>query len=392
MPYDALTIDTQIVYKNGRFLDRGLVRELEQYKGGLIQVVYSEIILREILKMLIDKSKAPRDALLKSIRDGDTNAQFSKKQKDDLQAVFDEMLSPEDHSNKQLLTFIKKTGAIIIPAKLIEMKPLLDAYFNQQPPFSNKGKKCEFPDAIALLSLQAWTVANDKHLLAVSQDADWVEFAKTSDRIDVVSDLGDAMASLEQDAEAFKPIAREVLRRMQDDEDNGFYKTLNDRLELQIGHETPYFDFDSPMPGDVDAGFLTLRNFEIHDLHNNTTEIEIIRVKANGFVMRVPATFNVIVNGSISFSIRDSIDKDMVPMGSTSIETDRDIEGFALIECQLDDEIIEGEEVIQQYSIHDAQVIGIPSVIDLGYIEYSIAENEYEYEHLEEQWAEAQKN
>lgn len=46
MPYDALTIDTQIVYANGRHLDRGLVGKLDQYQDGLIQVVLSEITLR----------------------------------------------------------------------------------------------------------------------------------------------------------------------------------------------------------------------------------------------------------------------------------------------------------------------------------------------------------
>jgi hypothetical protein len=70
MTYDALTIDTQTVYANGRHLDRGLVGQLDQYKDGLIQVVISEVVHREINSMLVTKAKTSIDALSKAMKEG----------------------------------------------------------------------------------------------------------------------------------------------------------------------------------------------------------------------------------------------------------------------------------------------------------------------------------
>ena len=47
MTYDALTIDTQVVYSNDLELDKGLVGQLSQFKDGLVKFLLSEITVRE---------------------------------------------------------------------------------------------------------------------------------------------------------------------------------------------------------------------------------------------------------------------------------------------------------------------------------------------------------
>lgn len=101
------------------------------------------------------------------------------------------------------------------------------------------------------------------------------------------------------------------------------------------------------------------------------TDIEIARVSENGFVMRVPAHIEVKAFVNINFAMCDSIEKDYVPMGSQSIETDIDFHAHILIDCSVDGE---------QYEITGAQLVGGPSSIDIGYIDFSLTDDDYHYD------------
>ncbi|MBB3971853.1 PIN domain-containing protein [Hansschlegelia beijingensis] len=61
---------------------------------------------------------------------------------------------------------------------------MLQRYFSSQPPFRGAvSKKAEFPDAIALLALEAWAEQQDTTVLAISRDGDWRAFAEGSTRL-----------------------------------------------------------------------------------------------------------------------------------------------------------------------------------------------------------------
>ena len=85
-------------------------------------------------------------------------------------------------------------------------------YFLHCAPFKESGnKKNEFPDAIALLSLQSWAEENNDNLLAVSIDNDWKNFVQGKDNIKVIDDLAKAMDILnKQTDEALDSIIYEI--------------------------------------------------------------------------------------------------------------------------------------------------------------------------------------
>lgn len=378
MSYDAITIDTQVVYSNGLELRTGLVGQLDQYKDGLVKFVLSEINLREIHKVLTDKAKSSHDALAKAIKSGSLNGQFQSDQVDVLKGVQNAMNEPNEHARQQLSDFLKKTGAEIVTADRAKLKPVLDKYFKNEPPFASKGKKNEFPDAIALLSLEAWAVDKGKKILAVSNDGDWKAFADQCRQIDVVDDLGKAMARLNDLAKETIPAAQKVLSAIEI-EDTDTIARLQTSLKHAIDLETPHIDFDSPMPGEYDSSILSLVSYQIEGMKDNTTEIDIVRVGTESFAFRVPVRITANLFVDISFSIRDSIDKDYVPMGSTSITREIDFSAHLLIECSyfLDDPD-EASSVV--YEIDDVELLGAPDSIDIGYIEYSLADDRYDFD------------
>ncbi len=378
MSYDAITIDTQVIYANGIELDTGLVGQLDQYKDGLVKFVLSEVNLREIHKALTEKAKSAQDALAKAIKSGSANGQFETDQLATLKAVRDAMLQPGDHAKKQMTEFVDKTGAEIVAADRAEIKPILDKYFKNEPPFASKGKKNEFPDAIALLSLESWAKDKGKRILAVSDDEDWKTFANNCQHIDVVDDLAKAMALLNELAEETIPKAKAVLDAIKA-EDNDTVAMLQARLESAVESEFPYLEFDGPFPGEDEGTSLSLVNYEIEGLDDGSTEIDVVRVGNGTFAFRVPAFITANVYADISFSIRDSIDKDYVPMGSTSIEKETDFHAYLLIECShfLNDPDDESSTI---YEIEDVELLGAPTSIDIGYVDYSLAEDDYDFD------------
>lgn len=378
MKYDAITIDTQVVYSNDLELDTGLVGQLDQFKDGLVQFLLSEIIVREIHKPLTEKAKATHDALNKAIRAGRSNGQLSDLQCTELEAIRDGMARPSDHAKNQLSSFASRTGAEVVAADTVDVKPLLDRYFRNDAPFASKGKKNEFPDAIALLTLERWATENQKRILAVSNDGDWKSFAEQSDHIDVVEDLGKALEILNDLAEETVPLAMNVLGLVAAG-DPDLTQSLRSSLEYAVETETPYLEFDGPMPGEDEGASLSLVDFEILGVDDNSAEIDIVRVGTQGFAFRVPVRVTANVYAEVSFSIRDSVDKDYVPMGSTSVEQETEFDAFLLLEVShfLDDE---ADEASVMYEIENVELLDAPSFIDVGYIDYSLSEPDYDFE------------
>jgi len=354
---------------------------LEQYKEGLIQVVLSEIVFRELNVMLVAKAKEVHDAVSKALKEGLSNSQFTGDQKAAMERLHGEMIAPEEHAKKQLKQFVEATGAHIVPAEKAAMKAILTAYFKREPPFSNKGKKNEFSDAISLLSLEAWAREHGKRVLAVSNDTDWKAFADASEFVDCIDDLGKAMQTLADAATAAEPDARKILDAIRANDPVALREAFDRGIRRAVESESPYVEFDGPMPGEEEGVSLSLVEYRIPDLEPGLDELTIVRISADGFVMRVPIHLKVSATVDISFAVYDSVDKDYVPMGSTSVEQEVEFDAHALIDCRRIDPV---EGISVDYEIEDAQLVGTPSSIDIGYVDYSMADD---YEDLDpEDW------
>lgn len=377
MSYDAITFDTQTVYKNQRTLDRGYVGQLTQFKDGPVQVVLTEIVLRELNKMLVEKAQAPLEALSKAIRDGGDNGQLSDGQKASLQDTLKALASSGDHAKAQLKAFVEATGAEIIPADKAGVKEVISAYFGKKPPFSSKGKKDEFPDAISLIALEAWAKESGKKVLVVSGDGDWKTFAEQSICIDCVENLGDAIATIVQAAQSSVTEAQAVLSAIRTEVPPELKQELDQFVASDVESLTPYADFDSSHQGEEEGVSLGFGEYNIEGIDDGSTPIDIVRISPAGFTMRVPVTVKARAFVDISFSVRDWIDKDDVSLGSTSIERDIEFEAYVLISCERLEEDHSGSF---PYQITHAELVDTPMSIDLGYIEYSLAEENDDFD------------
>lgn len=72
-----------------------------------------------------------------------------------------------------------KENYILHASDYADIDKIVQLYIQCAPPFS-KNKKCEFPDAIALLTLEGYANKMERKILTVSRDKDWIDFCRDS--------------------------------------------------------------------------------------------------------------------------------------------------------------------------------------------------------------------
>lgn len=150
-----LSLDTSIFdqYQNG--LEHELLQRLAQFSGSGVNLILSDVIVREVRQHMVHAvsigDKSLKDAIKKSgaARSLDTALR---------QEIMDGVTlqeTPEACVNRRMASFQALTGhQIAITADLVTSGNLFLAYFDVKPPFENKDmKKYEFPDAMALQAL-----------------------------------------------------------------------------------------------------------------------------------------------------------------------------------------------------------------------------------------------
>jgi len=188
-----MTIDTSIFRNLGLALSHGLLGQLSQFKNDRFTLVLSEIVVREIRRQIADgltEDLKGWPKIARRLRRVNCTA-------DEVEALSDalEDLSPEAFAWGEMNEFFLATDAKVISADHATLDEVLNLYFERKPPFGDGGKRHEFPDAIALLGIEAWCRAGKSGVIVVSTDSDWKRFWESSglDNVFVIDDLGTAL-------------------------------------------------------------------------------------------------------------------------------------------------------------------------------------------------------
>jgi len=145
--YGAISIDTSIFDEKGLRIESGLFKKLEQFKPTDIDIVLSDIVFQEVESHLKKKIAETHSSIEKCLRNSEAQLAISE---NDIAGVKELLLAMtvNETANSRLKSFVENTGLIIIESEqYLNVKYLIESYFNAQPPFSPTGnKKAEFPD------------------------------------------------------------------------------------------------------------------------------------------------------------------------------------------------------------------------------------------------------
>jgi len=360
MKYDAISVDAETVEHNAFHFDGGLLGQLKQFVDGPTEVVISIVVAAEVLKHLTEKTRSAKDGLEAAHKKA---VDFGLKKREE--GAFGDP-APDDRvlAKKRLEQFFKEIGAHLLGADDVPMRELLRMYFTQTPPFSVSGKKkAEFPDAIALLSLEAWAKANDKRILAVSGDKDWTAYADKSERIDVVLKLSDALAMLQEHAEEASEIVQKLLADMQGEGHEEMKAQFESRLRDEVsgyGHAVSA-EADSAYYVEGDEVELTLLDYALQG-NEESYVFKVVQAGPGKIVARIDLELELHAEASFSLSVYDSVDKDYTGMGSAEAATDETFDGAVLVTFQ-------GDFHLDNVEISAVELVDGPSSIDFGYVE-----------------------
>ncbi|WP_154073132.1 PIN domain-containing protein [Bradyrhizobium erythrophlei] len=357
MHYDAITFDTQTVETNSFHFDGGLLAQLKQFKGGPVRVVVSEIVVREIFKHLVEKTRAARDgaaaAHKKAVDHGlaSQNMPFVADSVD-IWAV----------ARSRLEKFLRDIGAEIVRATNVPVGDLVDAYFQPSAPFSAAGKnKAEFPDAIALFSLARWASEKNLKILAASQDKGWKAYAALHDWIDLRGELADALSVLQKHAEDARAVVQVLLRSI----DENAVPELTRKFEFLLATALSGYDVLGSAESfyEIESDHVELELEELWFVGDEDSyEFSLIQSGPNILAAEVDLEVRVKAETSFYMSIYDSIDKDSTSAGSVTAQTDKEFELKVLI-------TVERDEPSSQFEMSKLEILKGPRTIDFGFVE-----------------------
>ena len=173
----GLSVDTSIFDKLGRNLNSQPLLGLAQFRHGPTRLLLSEVVVGELKSHLHRFAKDAKQELVGKLK-GISTHWHRAVEISAIEAALGVSEEAEAFSQTFFAAFVEAVAPLIIGVEAVEPTELLGLYFGGEPPFGQKeAKKHEFPDALALSSLEAWAISAKTIVLVVSGDAGWKEFA-----------------------------------------------------------------------------------------------------------------------------------------------------------------------------------------------------------------------
>lgn len=365
MDYGAITVDTSIFDEKGLKLESGILKTLEQFNGKPSHLILSEIVVREVHAHLKKNAKEARALIQKSIRESKAHLSVSDESAEAATTILVPKLDDNEVAKQRLAIFVANTGAEIIPATgRVELDDIIKKYFQAEPPFEDTGKKKnEFPDAIALMSIESWAKDHGTKVLAVAKDGDWKRFADESEYIDVIDDLAEAISKFQPHSTAIDFI-HYIAKLISASEPAELHSLIEQYLTDQVAEIDLYPEASSQFFHEPDYVEVRLNSFEFVCDETGSALLQPVQGQNNTLI--VEAKIHIVVEASTSFSLSvfDSIDKDYVSIGSSSVSTEMEFEAEVLLTFEGD-----FEEGIEAVELTDFELLSSPNYVDFGEIE-----------------------
>jgi hypothetical protein len=330
MKFDAITLDTNIFDENGLRLDEGLLSQLNQFKDSLTEFVLSDIVTGELKRHLTKSAQQAKDSLTTALRKVGDSKLLVEQPYWDILEMADKTPAAAEAAEKRLANFLAAAGCKIIPSDEAEITRLTKMYFDSVPPFEASGKKQkEFPDAIALITVEDWAKANNKKVLAITKDKGWIEFAETSDWIFAEKDLAAGLELLQPDTDKAREVVSDLLKKMEDGDAPRLIERITGGVKFAIEDMMPMAEGESGYYVDADIAELTFNELTfLHDAED-AFDFQIVQASKDTIVARLAVEIEVDAHASFSLQVRD--EGDYIPIAKGSGDKHLSLESGVLV-------------------------------------------------------------
>jgi hypothetical protein len=261
--YKAITVDTSVFGDKNKYnLYAPILSSLKYLSESGINVIFSKIIIEEIRSHLKENVTTFINNVRKEINSHHYIKKAFKNEIDMLNCKIDKSESLIDDI---IDTFIKEKGIDVLPLdKYLNADILFDKYFKTEPPFGNKKeKKHEFPDAVALISLDKWAVEKGYNMIVVSNDGGWVDYCADKQHLKSVKNIAEANDFLLSNE---TNIVNLIMSEIRKSDSQGIMKDIKESLKLEIKDNSFYTEArNSRFDIDIDirsAHFISIPDYQ----------------------------------------------------------------------------------------------------------------------------------
>jgi hypothetical protein len=372
--FGAITLDTSIFDAQGLRLESGLLKQLEQFRYSSTRLILSEIVREETISHLTQKARDAQKEIEKSLKQAKEHWQVEDKDIEDIKKTIFAGDEAQEIASKRFSQFVEVTSLEIIEAQdYVRVGDLIQKYFQAKPPFSETGKKKnEFPDAIALMSLERWANNNQTKIIVVTSDNDWKNFCQGSERLVAIDDFAGALGLFQlQDAD---DICKYLSERYDKGELEDVKEAISNALEYRMSDINIYPEASSDFRYEQESAEVTLNGFDFKLLEPPNLIFRPVSFDDDTLVVESKLSVDVNIECDFSFYVYDSIDKDDVRMGSNSasVQTNLDVDILVSFIGDLD-------KVGAEVEVDDVEIeITVPEV-DFGMIAPDWMDGDYDY-------------
>ncbi|MFP3891196.1 MAG: PIN domain-containing protein [Ralstonia sp.] len=347
----ALTLDTSIFDRAGLAMEAGLLAQLSQFRDSDIRLVIASTVANEVRRHLAENAEKATGALQNALRDtGRHQALPAAVQQQVAEAVDAASMETRNRACQRFDDWVARVGATVLnEAQFASIAEVMRRYEAAEPPFGASGnKKHEFPDAVALSTLEGWATTNGTKILAVTQDNDWRRYGAQSRRLVVVDDLADALAGLQRLAEA-NEVADRFAVSLEDGDPLELGKELLASLQRHDGSIEFNVEADSQFSFAEEGVDVAFERIELGDPRDARANFETVSYGDGEAVIKVVASVTTAIDVHFSFERWDSVDREYMSMGSATISRTEEIEFEALVTVAID--VPPGEMTIESVEI-----------------------------------------
>lgn len=337
MDFDAITLDTCIFERENFNLENGLLSKFEQFsRTPDIKFVVSDIVLREIISHMEEKTKSAISNYNKALKNG----LFYRIDKDITEDKIKKLKSgnEKDIVVKRLEEYANRTNLSIIPADNIDIQKIIKKYFNRKPPFSNK-KKEEFPDALALQSLENWAMENNKKALVISCDKDWQAYCQNNNNLICVKTIEEALSSLYKSENFILQLLKDIFS------DYAKYEYLMNRINEEIMNSSDRLSINIDVISSCkyNEDYLEFDFLDVYFPDANAIEIIDYNEEEKIVSFSIPAELSFTIESGYSFYLTD--EGDDIVIGNNVFNDELEFNTNLIISIKLDEEALEDSEV-----------------------------------------------
>lgn len=260
--------------------------------------ILSDIVCEEIRKMRLEKVQQTTKSF-RALESKLTQTPLDTASiKSHLKQISDEMLSSEEYVEAELEKWIADTGCEVISSSLANTEQVLDKYFTGKPPFNgSKNKKNEFPDAFALISIEAWAQKYETRVLAISQDNDWISYGETSERLDVIPSLLPVFEQLNKVRRDIVVEASEVIQAIIDEPEGEFGSAVHEHIRWIVEETPAHYEVSTDGYFEMDDEMIELVSLSVEPLESDSSLVNI-----DGDYRVVEVTVNIKVRASATIT------------------------------------------------------------------------------------------